>query len=306
MENTIEWLLQGDPAVRWQVYKDLLNDPYYKTEQLKTEQQGWCKKLVDCQSADGTWANSLYSPKWTSTHYTLLLLKRLGLPQHNKQALKACNILLKKGLRPNGSISFWKNYPDGETCVTAMSLTMFCYFQLTGLHLEYIFSHLKGQQMPDGGWNCQYPRKATHASFHTTLLVLESLYEYEKLYPEQIPGIRKIQSRAHGFLLKHRLFKSHKTGEIVSNRMTRLSYPTHWYYHIHTALDYFQKINHPYDPRFCDAIDLLKHKQKNNRWPLQQNHPGKIWFELEKAGQPSRINTLIALRILNWWNNYNQ
>ena len=297
----ITWLLQGDAAVRWQVLKDLLDSKDYPVEQAKVASEGWGLALLQKQDADGYWAGGVYTPKWTSTTYTLLLLRQLGLPAENEQAQKGCRLLLDNGFRPNGGISFWRNWPMGETCVSAMVFGILSYFRYSDSRLETMLDYFAEQQMPDGGWNCQYPRRATHASFHTTLLVLNAIDEYSRFQPNSLTKIMSMREKAHEFLLLHRLCKSHRSGKVVSENMTRFSFPPHWHYHVHLALDYFQRIDHPYDSRFEDGIALLNRKEKNGLWPLQQRHAGRMWFELEQVGQPSRVNTMIAMRILKWW-----
>jgi hypothetical protein len=162
-----------------------------------------------------------------------------------------------------------------------------------------LVEHLLGQQMADGGWNCQSYQGATHSSFHTTISVLEGLREYEKHQPD--PRLTDSQDRAVEFLLIHRLFRSHRTGEVVDPRMTRFSFPPRWRYDVMRALDYCQERHLPPDPRMVDAIELIKKKRRpDGTWLLQNNHPGRVFFELEKVGQPSRWNTLRAWRILQW------
>ena len=300
-DPVILWLSQGDPAVRWQVKRDLLGTSDYELDRQRMVVDGWGRQLLSYQDPNGMWDGGFYTPKWTSTHYTLLLLKRLGLPRDNAQARKGCHIYLDNGFMPNGGISFWKSYPQGETCITGMALGILAYFGCDDERIDKMFHHLASQQMPDGGWNCQYPEKASHASFHTTLSVLEGLYEYSKRRPDAIKTLQAMRDRAHEFLLQHRLYQSHRTGATVDVKMTRLSYPPRWRYYVHTALDYFQKIATRYDSRLEDAIHLLQSKQKDGKWPLNQYHGGKMWFRLEKVGEPSRMNTLIALRILKWW-----
>ena len=306
LKKTLSWLLQGDPSVRWQVKRDLIDRTDFDLDRQKIATEGWGKQLLDKQDPEGTWAGRFYSPKWISTHYTTILLRRLGLPQNNPQAQKACWIMLENGFQPNGGISYWPNWPLGETCLTGMTLSMLAYFQIDDNRLEKVLECLTEQQLPDGGWNCRFPKqKVHHSSMNTTYSVLDGLYELGKFKPHLLPRIIDLRNKAHEFLLIHRLFKSDKTGRIISSQMTRLSFPPRWHYQVHLILDYFQKINHPYDERFTDAIDLLKKKEKNGTWPMQQKYNGKEWISIETVGEPSRINTLIILRILKWWDSIN-
>jgi hypothetical protein len=230
------------------------------------------------------------------------LLRRLGLAPDDPQAQKACRLLLDEGFYHDGGINLSRSLKQSETCITGMVLSMLAYFEFQDERVERIVEHLLGQQMADGGWNCQAFRGATHSSFHTTICVLEGLREHEKRDPAGAETVVKSQERGQEFLLAHKLFRSHRTGEIVDLRMTRFSFPPRWHYDIMRALDYFQECNVPHDGRMEDAIGIIKKKRRvDGRWPLQNRHAGRTFFEMEKPGRPSRWNTLRALRILRWW-----
>ena len=305
-QNSItEWLLEGDPAIRWQTRRDLLGaeERTVEAERRQVAATGWGAKLLSFQEPSGLWAGGLYSPKWTSTTYTLLLLRRLGLESGHPQAERACRLLLDKGFYADGGINYSPTSQHSETCITGMVLSILAYFNYRDERLTKLVEHLLGQQMADGGWNCQSYQGATHSSFHTTLSVLEGLREYEKRRPD--PRLVASQDRAVEFLLIHRLFRSHRTGEVVDPRMTRFSFPPRWRYDVMRVLDYLQERNIPPDPRLADAIKLINKKRRpDGAWPLQNRHPGRTFFELEAVGQPSRWNTLRALRILQWYQAY--
>ncbi len=304
--STIDWLLSGDPSIKWQVMKDLcfIKPDEYEKERSKIEFEGWGKELLSYQDKKGTWAQGFYNPKWISTTYTLLLLRRLGINPLNENCRTGSKLLLNNGLLEDGGINYTKSKKKvSETCITGLVFGILSYFQIKDDRLEQIFSYIINNQMRDGGWNCRYIRGATHGSFHTTLMVLEALHEYEQSFSTKKSELSAMQEKAHEFLLKHRLYKSHRTGNIVDSNMTLLTFPQRWRYKVLSALDYFQTINHPYDERFSDAIDTILKKEKNGKWPLQQAIPGKIWFKMEEARKLSRWNTLRALRVLQWWRN---
>src|SRR4051812_10385501 len=102
--DTVPWLLAGDPAIRWQVQRDLLGAPEktWQAERRRVATQGWGAQLVNRQDPDGRWGHGIYTPKWTSTTYTLLLLRDLGLPAKHPAALRGCELILKRGLGPLG------------------------------------------------------------------------------------------------------------------------------------------------------------------------------------------------------------
>jgi hypothetical protein len=301
----IDWLLDSDPSIVWQVKKDLLHvkQEIFQLDRKNISKKGWGKEILKKQDSNGTWAKGLYSPKWISTTYTLLQLKRMGLNPENPQAQKGARILLNKGKWTDGGINFFNSRKTSEACVTAMVFGILCYFKIEEDYLLKIFNYIKTNQMSDGGWNCLLDQGATHASMHTTLMALEALREYKNLSSTPVNEIEVLQDKGHEFLLQHQLYKSHSTGIIIDQKMLNNVFPPRWKYNILTALDYFQSENHPYDERFEDAINLIIKKGKQGKWPKGSKHSGKIWFNMEEGREPSRWNTLRALRVLQWWEN---
>lgn len=312
-DGTIQWLLDGDPAIRWQTLRDVVGaaERIVERERRRVVRDGWGARLLARQDPEGTWAGKLssdgglYSPKWTSTTYTMLMLRDFGLPADNRQARKACTLLLDRGLQRDGGINYgiWAKWTGrSETCVTGMVLSILSHFEYGDDRLDAIAEHLLGQQMPDGGWNCRRPYGATHASVHTTINVLEGLRLYELHRGRHLGAVRAAQRRGREFLLVHRLFRSHRTGEIMKPVFTRFSFPPRWHYDILRALDYFQAVDAPCDQRLAAAIDIVRRSRRGHgRWSLQHSYKGKTYFELERLGAPSRWNTLRALRVLKWW-----
>ena len=140
-DSAIQWLLDGDPAVRWQTFRDLLGAPQGTVERARRRiaLDGWGARLLARQDTGGTWAGGqssdggLYSPKWTSTTYTMLLLRDFGLAANNRQARKACRLLLDEGLQRDGGINYgiWAKWSrQSETCVTGMALSILSHFKL--------------------------------------------------------------------------------------------------------------------------------------------------------------------------------
>ena len=301
----ISWLLEGDPSIRWQVQRDLLHasQSKYENERKRIVREGWGARLLALQDPSGTWAGGLYGPKWTSTTYTMLTLRLLGLQQKHPQAKRACKIFLDEGYYTDGGINFFSySWTYSETCVTSMILALLTYFRHPDERIHNIASYVIGEQMPDGGWNCESRKGATHSSFHTTISALEGLYEYECLFPEKKKIVNKVRARGHDFLLAHRLYKSHRTGKVFDAKMTAMPFPPRWKYDFIRALDYFRACDTPRDERMSDAIELLKSKQrKDGTWLMNSGMSGRKYFDLEKAGQPSKWNTLRAMRVLNWW-----
>jgi hypothetical protein len=311
--GAVQWLLEGDPAIRWQTLRDLVEAEgrEVERERRKVAHEGWGARLLARQDSAGTWAGrqasdgGLYSPKWTSTFYTMLLLRDLGLPPGNRQARKASKLLLDKGLQRDGGLNYgvWAKWTgQSETCVTGMGLSILSYFEYDDKRLDTLAGYLLEQQMSDGGWNCQRPKGATHSSVHTTISALEGLRYYELHRGGKLRAVRAAQACGREFLLKHRLFRSHRTGEVIKPAFVRFAFPPRWHYDILRALDYLQAVHAPRDPRLADAIGIVRSSQREDgRWPLEHAHKGKTYFELERLGAPSRWNTLRALRVLDWW-----
>lgn len=298
--ETMEWLLSGDAAIVYQVNRDLLSTNPVRLKKLQNQiaKDGWGKAFMEHRGSDGLWGNGLYQPKWTSTHYTLLDLKNIGYPGSNKEIRKSVAIVLNSEKGADGGINYsWKH---SDVCVNGMILNFGAYFLPEHDTLPGIVDFLLSTQMADGGWNCDYLKGATHSSLHTTISVLEGLLEYQLSGNTYRAGeVNSAHVRGTEFLLIHRLFKSHRTGEVIDPKMLMLSFPARWKYDILRALDHFQKAKVTYDPRMKDGLQILKYKQRSDGlWPLQAKHTGKVHFDMEKAGTPSRWNTLRALRVL--------
>jgi hypothetical protein len=307
MDAVVEWLMAGDPAIRWQTMRDLLDAPApeVEAERAKVASEGWGAALLAEQASDGSWGGGLYTPKWTSTFYTLLQLTAMGLPGSNPQARVAARLLLDKGRCVDGGLRYWGNRTmyeigeAGELCVTGMGLRMLATFRNPDPRLEPIVRCLLATQLHDGGWNCQ--RRSSHGSFNTTLSALEGLRGWSAATGGH-PEIESAAARGREFFLAHRLFRSHRTSDVVREGFTRFTFPYHWHYDVLRGLDYFQSVGAPHDERFADAIELLRSRRKpDGRWRMQNRHRGHEYFVMEGNGEPSRWNSLRALRVLRWW-----
>src|SRR2546422_1885609 len=275
-DKVIQWLLDGDAAIRWQALRDLVGaaERTVDHERRRVARDGWGARLLARQDREGTWAggqssdDGLYSPKWISTTYTMLLLRDFGLPVNNRQARRACTLLLDRGLQRDGGINYgW--WGRSETCITGMVLSILTHFECDDDRLDTIADHPLEQQMPDGGWNCRRRFGATHASVHTTINALEGLRHYELQRGRKVRAVQAAQRRGREFLLVHRLFRSHRTGEIIKPIFTRFSFPPRWHYDILRALDYFQAVNAPRDERLRDAIGIVEaSRREDGRWLL--------------------------------------
>lgn len=296
----IDWLLEGDVSIQYQVHRDLLGAelPALR-ERIATE--GWGVQFICFRGENGHWGRGFYQPKWISTHYSLLDIKNLGFPPGHPQIAESVSIILRDqkgkdgGINPSGTIT------QSDVCINGMFLNYACYFKADEARLRSVVDFVISQHMPDGGFNCRFNRQgAVHSSMHSTISVLEGFCEYAANgYQYRLSELEAMAGKAREFLLAHQLFRSHRTGETIDRRMLMLSYPPRWYYDILRVLDYFQAAKIEFDPRMAPALEVLKSKQrKDQTWPLQAKHPGETHFDMEKPGGPSRWNTLRALRVL--------
>jgi hypothetical protein len=299
-DQIIQWLLEGDVAIQYQVHRDLLGSDI-PTIRKRIATEGWGAKFLEARNTNGHWGRGFYQTKWISTHYTLLDLKHLSLPPDHPVPRESISTILHDQKSPDGGINPAVTVKGSDVCINGMFLNYACYFEVEQGALHSIVDFVITQHMPDGGFNCQLNHQgAVHSSLHSTISVLEGILEYAaKGYRYRLVELKKLAAASREFILQHYLFRSDRTGEIIDKRMLMLSYPSRWRYDILRALDYFQAANIEYDPRMQPALDLLMKKQrKDGTWPVQARHPGQTHFDMEKTGGPSRWNTLRALRVL--------
>jgi hypothetical protein len=306
--SVIDWLLDSDPSIRWQVMRDLTGEPEPSVarERSRVASDGWGARLLDLQGADGHWGGAALVPRsWISTHATLQLLRDLGADPASDPVRRAIGQVRDRCTwgEEFGDSPFF----DGEVepCINGRVLAIGAYF---GEARDSLANRLLQEQLSDGGWNCNAP-PSLRSSFHTTVCVLEGLLEYEKATGAR-PEVTSARLRGQEYLLERRLFRSLSTGEIIGadrktgmkSTWTEISFPTRWRYDILWGLDYLRRAGAAPDARIGEAIDLVRKKRdEQGRWPLENPHPGRVHFEMEgQAGEPSRWNTLRALRVLRW------
>ena len=299
----INWLLEGDVVIQFQTQRDLLDTPRPDLQE-RIAKEGWGARFLAERKPEGFWGSGFYQPKWTSSHYTLLDLRNLEISPDTAPIRESINLILKNHKEVDGGINPAGTIKVSDVCINGMFLNYAAYFKAEQNKLESIIDYLIHNQMPDGGFNCQANRKgAVHSSLHTTLSVLEGLLEYTRNgYAYRLEELQPITGKSAEFILKHRLFRSDHTGEIIQQRFLRLPYPPRWYYDNLRALDYFRDAKTKYDERMQDALDmLLKKQRKDGTWPLNAPYPGVTHFEMEISGKPSLWNTLRVLRVLKYF-----
>jgi hypothetical protein len=298
----MEWLLDSDPSIRWQVMQDLMDAPdeVVAAERSRVASEGWAARLLDLQAPDGQWGGGAYVfPGWTSTTDTLMLLRQMGLDPTSARARAAVALVR--------DTSWGAEFDDApffegeiEPCINGRVFASGAYF---GEASERLLDRLLRGQLEDGGWNCEAPR-SRRSSFHSTICVLEGLLEYERTTGITAP-VSNARLRGHEYLLERRMFRSLSTGGVIDPAWMQFSFPPRWHYDVLSGLDYLRRAGAEADQRLAEAIELVEKKQgSDGRWLLENPHPGQVHFEMEDGpGTASRWNTLRALRVLDWYQN---
>lgn len=300
MTAVLAWLRDTDPALRWQVLRDLDDAPpaQVAAERARALEVGWVADLLARQDPDGRWAGSLYSPKWTSTTYTLLLLQRLGLPSGHPQALAGCRQLWDGARYVDGGLTVTSGRTaTPEACITGMLVRLAESFGHDDPRVAEVRGWLLEQQLADGGWNCRSVRTgSTHGSFHTTITALEALQSVRDPGPAEAVALEA----GREFLLAHRMFRSHRTGTVVDAAYKRFPFPPQWHYDVLRGLEHFRDAGAPYDDRLAEAAEVVRDaRQPDGTWHRARPYAGRTWLTLEPPG-PSRWATFRALRVLRW------
>ena len=299
----MEWLMEGDISLRFQTFRDLQGEVRPEL-QKRIAKEGWGKQLLKARTTEGHWGQGFYQPKWTSSHYTLLDLRNLEIAPDILVIRDTIQKIAREEKGPDGGINPSGQITQSDVCINGMFLNYACYFRTEVACLHSVIDFILDQQMPGGAWNCRYNRSgARHPSMHSTLSVLEGICEYHKQgYTYRLKALLEAAVSGREFLLKHQLFRSDRTGEIIQPAFLRMPYPPRWRYDILRALDYFRYSGVPRDERLLEALQLLiSRRSKDGTWKLHAPYPGKVHFDMEKTGQPSRWNTLRMLRVLAWY-----
>jgi hypothetical protein len=303
------WLLESDPAVRWQVLRDLGDGPREEVaaERARVATEGWGARLLALRGPDGQWAAGACFPgdfrgdfsagqPWTSTFPTLTLLRDFGIDPAADGVRETIALVAENCRWEHDRQRFFAG--EVEPCINGRTAAVGAYF---GVDIDGIISRLLGEQLDDGGWNCETENGSVRSSFATTLCVLDGLLEHERATGGS-PAQAAARRRGEEYLLDRHLFRRLSTGEVADPDWLKFSFPTWWHYDVLRALDYFRVARVAPDPRMAEAIDLLRSKQQDDgTWLLENTHPGVVHFAMEDGdGRPSRWNTLRALRVLKW------
>jgi len=309
--SAIEWLLDSDPSIRWQVMRDLTDatkeEIARERERVATEGAG--AELLSLQASDGRWGSAAWNRGWDSTMHVLTLLREMGLDPGSDAARRAVGLVREvvtwKGCGPPeaDTNSFFAG--EVEPCVNGQVAAAGAYFRQD---VGGLIERLCGEQLADGGWNCDAPNTSTRSSFNTTICVLEALLEYEQAGGGG-PEVTVARVRGQEYLLERRLCRRLSTGEAIQRdrkggtSWTRFAFPTWWHYDVLRGLEYLRRAGVAPDERLGEAIDLVVSKRDDQgRWPIDTRYCGRMPIEMDAGeGRPSRWNTLRALRVLNWY-----
>jgi hypothetical protein len=305
----IAWLLDSDPAIRWQVLSDLTaaSPDEVAAERARVQHEGWGARLLALEGADGLWAGGACFPAaytggeegqpWTATMHTLQTLQILGLDPASDPALRAVSLIAEHGRWEHAG----QRYFDGEVepCINGRTIEAGAYY---GVDVAPLVDRILGERLPDGGWNCEAENGSVRSSFDTTITVLDGLLEFERATGGPAP-VREARRSGEEYLLERSLFRRKSTGEVIDPAYLDFAFPYYWHYDVLRALDYFRRSGAERDSRLAEAVEVVRSKrQPDGRWLLDRVHPGRIHFALEDGvGEPSRWNTLRALRVLGWW-----
>ena len=327
--DVVEWLLDSDAAIRWQVMRDLTDaaEEQVAAERARVASEGWGARLLALQRQDGQWEGGIPTftstaatnwwqslpaerqgtlfPEWTSTTWSLSLLRAFGLDPASPRARHAVRLVREHCQWEHDGEPFFGG--EVEPCINGRVVAVGAYF---GEDVQGIVDRLLGEQMRDGGWNCEQENGSTRGSFHTTIDVLEGLLEYERATGAS-PEVHAARLRGEDYLLERRMLRRLSTGEVIdldrktdrAAAWTQFSYPTYWHYDVLRGLDHLRAAGAVPDERVAEAIDLVESKRDaDGRWALENLHPGRLHFAMDEGeGRPSRWNTLRALRVLRWY-----
>jgi hypothetical protein len=340
-DPVVEWLLRGDPAIRWQVRRDLLDAPEAEvlTERARVEHEGWGARLLALRAPDGLWADGACFPgtaafaadtaralaageppppwpspdpgpgevatdagdepgqPWTATYRVLLDLCDLGVPPDSPVMQETARLVACNCRWECDGLPFFAGEED--CCINAGTILIGTYL---GVDVEPVVERLLADQMPDGGWNCWARTRPAPSSFASTLDVVDALLTWERRCGGS-EEVRRARRNGEEYLLRRKLHRSLRTGEVVNPEWTLFSHPPRWHYDLLKATEYFARRGGPPDPRLTEAIERVRAKRRpDGRWLLENSHPGAVHFRFEDPdGTPSRWNTLRALRVLRWY-----
>jgi hypothetical protein len=312
--TVLDWLLDADPSIRWQALRDLRDAPpeVVAAERRRVAREGWGARLLALQGDDGLWDGGALFPgrngqplpwdrsegqPWTATAYSLVQLMEFGIDPSDERVRRAVELVRDNCRWENAGQPFFEG--EVEPCINGMVVALGAYF---GQDVDGVVERLVGEQLEDGGWNCEAENGSVRGSFGTTIRVLEGLLLHEQATGGSAAAVAA-RRRGEEYVLERRLLFRRSTGEVIDPAFLQFSYPTRWHYDVLRGLQYFRSTDERPDHRAEEAIELVRSKQRpDGTWLLENTHPGAVHFLMDPGeGRPSRWNTLRALRVLRWY-----
>lgn len=317
--DLVPWLLDTDPALRWQVERDLLGEPaeVWEATRARIATEGFGARLLAEQDPDGQWAGGAYFPAdfdfqgpeaaegagqpWTATTWTLNTLREWGLDPAPLRARRTAELLAENSRWEYENLPYWGGEVD--CCINGFTLANGVWL---GADVRGIADWLVEHRLPDGGWNCEWVEGSTRSSFHSTLNALKGLLALDAA----TGGTEASRAARHGgeeYLLRRGLIRRLSTGEPVADWVDHYAYPFRWVFSVLHAAEYFRQAalldGREPDPRLADAIALIRAARRpDGTWVQERRHPGRVWFDIDvPVGEPSPWLTLHATRVLDWW-----
>lgn len=305
------WLLDSDPALRWQVERDLLAEPesVWQATRSRVATEGFGAELLRHQDPDGLWAGGPFFPAgwdfeseqpqpWTATTWALKDLREWGL---DAAVLAGTAEKLASARWEYENLPYW----DGEVDVCINSWTLSNGLWL-GADVDGIVDWFLTHQLDDGGWNCEWVDGAKVSSYHSTLNALVGLLDYQ-LATGDVERVREARRAGEEYLLRRDLFRRLLTGEPFYERVFSLAHPHRWCYHVLAAADYLRAAGladgTAPDPRMAEAVENVRgQRQPDGRWLQGYRLRGDVWVHIDApTGEPSKWVTMQATRVLDWW-----
>lgn len=313
------WLHASDPALRWQVERDLMGEPpeVWEATRAKIATEGFGARLLALQDPDGQWAGGAYFPAdfdfegpeaaedagqpWTATTWSLNSLREWGMEPTVLRKRRTAELLADNCRWEYENLPYWAGEVD--CCINAMTVANGLWL---GADTSGIVDWFLEHRLPDGGWNCEWVQGSTRSSFHSTLNSLKGLLAYDTV-TGGTDATRAARRSGEEYLLERGLYRRLSTGDPVAPWADRFAYPFRWFYSVLNAAEYFRQValldGATPDPRMADAIELIRGaRQLDGTWLQARRHPGRVWFEVDvPPGQPSKWLTLYGTRVLAWW-----
>jgi hypothetical protein len=313
------WLLASDPALRWQVERDLAGEPpaVWEATRSRIASEGFGARLLALQDSDGQWAGGAFFPSdfdpegpeathgagqpWTATTWSLTSLREWGLDPAVLTERRTVELLASNCRWEYENLPYWSGEVD--CCINAWTVANGVWLgaDVTGI-VDWFIDH----RLSDGGWNCEWEEGSTRSSFHSTLNSLKGLLAYDVATGGTGATLAARRS-GEEYLLRRGLIRRLSTGEPVGPWVDCFAHPFRWVYSVLNAAEYFRQASgvdgRGPDPRMADAIELIRAaRQPDGTWLQAGRHPGRVWFEVDAAvGEPSKWLTLFGTRVLAWW-----